>query len=136
MFRTTPSTTPILVAAFNGSVFGLHARTGRRIWRYAGMGHTIRLAVHQERIIALGDHLACLDEATGTLLWRNEVPHTLIWGTLLVHGDLIVAADAGEVGVYDAGDGKQLWHERFKGEGVSVVAVAFGGKAVQGDRAS
>ena len=64
------------------------------------------------------------------------MPNSLIWGTLLVHGDLIVAADAGEVAVYDAGDGKQLWHERFKGEGVGTVAVAFGGKAVQGDRSA
>jgi outer membrane protein assembly factor BamB len=136
MYRA-PQPAPLVFAAFCGRVFALERRTGRPVWvqRFASWtsGVTTRLCALDGRVYALGSGLACLDAASGTVLWQVDVPGALTGGTLLAEGDLIFVADQGEVACF-ATSGHLLWHHPFTGEGVGVVSLAVEGAAAQADR--
>ena len=135
MFRAPVSPIDLLVVAFNGRVFGVHPRTGNRIWRYEIGGYPIvRSQVYDQRVYAVGGALVCLEHATGRLIWRTELETTFTGGTLLVGGGIVAVADAGEVTAYESESGRHLWTDGFQGEGVGGVSLALPGISSQNDR--
>jgi outer membrane protein assembly factor BamB len=135
MFRAPRSEFTLLVAAFSGKIFGMHPRTGERIWRYdIGGLPIVRTLVLDERVYALGGALVCLEYMTGQVIWRTELSGTFTGGTLVVGSGIVAVADAGEVGAYDAESGRQLWTEGFRGEGAGGVSLALPGCSAQIDR--
>ena len=137
MYRDVTDEGPTLVAAFGGKVFGLSKQTGKRIWEYrmkdGNKEQVVRVALQAGRVYVLADRLACLDYATGKVLWEAPVPGGCSFGMLLVEGDRMFIAESGEVACVSTHDGRLLWFEEFKGEGRASVALAIDGEAVQGD---
>lgn len=134
MFRSPTSDLMILVVAFNGRLFGMHPRTGERLWRYEVGGSTVRVQVHQDRVYAVGDALVCLEYATGRRIWGHRLKTTFTSGSLIVGGAMVAVADLGEVAAYDAESGRHLWTDGFKGEGSGGVCLALPGCSIQIDR--
>jgi len=122
----------ILVVAFNSRVFGLDARTGTRLWSYADVIGTPRLAVRDGRVYALGGNLVALDQKTGALLWQQVGLFQSADPTLLLEGDRLYLGGRGKAYCYTI-EGQLLWEEGFKGQGVGAVSLAFPGNAAQAD---
>ena len=135
MFRATPSTPPILVAAFGAKVFGIEMSSGKRLWRTPlELAVVLRVLVDGDIVLVLGSNLACLELGSGRVLWKSELPSGLTSGTLLVHETFVFVGGAGEVAAFDKSTGRFLWHDGFKGEGLGGVALATPGTAAQYDR--
>lgn len=133
-YRSEPGGPPVLVVAFGGRVFGMDPATGRRMWEYEPAYRTdsdVRLIVEEERIFALiGNELACLVYPGGEKRWSSGV-----WfrgSTLLADRQTIYVAGAGEVAAYSR-DGKQLWHDDFRGKGMMAAALGFPGRVAGPD---
>lgn len=127
--------TPVIVA-FNHRVFGIHPTSGQRLWRYeiSSAGQFVRLAVAGDVVYALsGNKVACILIATGQVLGEVVVPGVILQETLLAAGDLLLVAGGGEVRCFSR-NGQLLWEDKFKGEGVGDVALAYGGVVAQADR--
>lgn len=126
---------PILVVAFGGRVFGLDVVSGARVWGYEGMRHSqstvVRLALDRGRVYAVAHPtLACLDHATGEELWYAHLEKG--GGTLVASGGRVFVGGNGTVTCFDQ-DGRQLWHDGFKGKGLGTVALALPDTTVQAD---
>ena len=129
---------PIVVLAFGGRVIAVHAHHGKRLWEHntGKGGYCDRISISGTRVYALCKSvLVCLDYETGREHWTVVVPAAVEGpsATLLAHGGSVVAAGAGEAAAYSA-DGELLWHDGFKGYGMSSVAIAVPGASAQVDR--
>jgi len=125
----------VLVVAFGGRVFGLDPQSGGHIWRHemdlVGQNNLVRLAVDGDRVYAMiYDQLECLDQATGSRIWRAEVGSAC--DTLLVAGDLVYAAGAGTLRAFRR-DGTLAWSDDFRGQGQGAPALALAGRVIQAD---
>jgi len=125
---------PVLIAAFNGRVFGLDAETGTTLWEHdipsSGNG-AIALQVTATAVYAaVSGTLKAFRYPTGEELWTASAPG--VYGaTLLVEGDRVVVATAeGEIACFTT-TGERLWNNGFKGKGQGVVALATPNGAVQ-----
>lgn len=126
----------MIVAAFNGSVFGLRTSTGERLWKAkvsSSLG-AVRLAIHGDLVIALASTLCALDLHTGNEVWQAKVTTAVSEGTIVVSDQAVFVADLGEMAAYDLHTGKQLWYERFPDQGQGIVALALPGAWAQGDK--
>jgi outer membrane protein assembly factor BamB len=135
-FRTDPEPSrDILVAAFNGRVFGIDRGSGTIRWEVelSGGAH-VELAIDQGTVIAASHtELAFVDHATGRVLKRVEIAGD--WPnrpTMLVHGSHVYVARGGELICYSR-EGEMLWLQPFKGKGVGSVALALSGFVRQSD---
>jgi len=125
---------PFVLVALNGKVFALGRDDGRRAWTFEERStHTPRVVAQQGYVLVLGESLACLEYATGRVLWRAQ-PGACAYGTLLADGDRVLVAGGGEVAAFDLAHGRRLWHEPFRGEGSGAVGLATPGAAAQADR--
>ena len=130
----TPETR-VLVVAFNDVVRGLDETTGAVVWRAAlpAFARPIAIEVTGDRVYAAAGGAApvCLDLATGAVLWSAHLA-THGRATLLLDGDALYVATAGEVECYGI-DGQRRWHNGFPGEGIGEVAIGVPGRVAQGD---
>jgi outer membrane protein assembly factor BamB len=109
------------------------ARVSGKVAEPSSGASPVRLAVQGERVFALAlRSLACLEYASGRVLWQVEV-ESAVSGSLLVDGGRVLVAGAGKVAAYDAMDGRELWQQPFKGEGFGPVSLALRGATVQAD---
>jgi outer membrane protein assembly factor BamB len=137
MYRTTVPGLPI-ICAFNNHVFGLDPATGARLWRFdfaggLGSGWVVRIAVVGDRVYALGNgQLVCIQGTTGQVIGRIEV-EAATGATLLATEERVLVGGSGTLQCFSP-DGRLLWHDGFKGEGASELALAHGGIVVQGDK--
>ncbi|MCC6524549.1 MAG: PQQ-binding-like beta-propeller repeat protein [Polyangiaceae bacterium] len=129
-YRETEGPAPVVVVALGGHVFGLDRRTGARLWEHEVGGRFARIAVTADRVLAAGVRLLCLEYPTGALLWTADLPWTA-W-TLLWSGGQILVAGSGEVACYSE-LGEQLWHDGFRGYGLSAVALGLPGVVAEAD---
>lgn len=114
-------------------VVGFDARTGSQLWTYEYPANYTNLdypngprampTVDDSRVYTLGavGQLACLEAATGTVLWANRlvqefearVPTWGFAGSPLVHGDAVIvhvgAKSNGCILAFDKRTGKKLW---------------------------
>lgn len=131
-FRQPESAPPIVYVAFGEHLFAMNRHTGERIWNYRiRWAATIRLAVDEFRVFALGAGLSCLDAARGNVLWYVE---NVSGDTLLVHDRQVFVGGAGELRCFSAENGALLWTDIFKGLGLGDVAIAVPGMSAQADR--
>ena len=134
MYRDPSPPAPLLVISFGGHVLGVHRRSGEEVWRWAlGSAASARVVVGGEHVVAVqNDLVACLSYTTGDLAWRAFLPFNA--DTVMVDGNEIFVAGAGEAAAYDLRNGAALWHAPFKGMGLGSVALALPGNAAQVDR--
>jgi outer membrane protein assembly factor BamB len=134
VYRQPVETFPLVFAAFNGHVFGMHRDTGERVWTAeVGGGDVVRLAASAECVYALAKYpnqLWCLEALTGRRIWSVPTKGE----TLLVHEDRVFVGGAGELWCHAAHGGAPLWRDGFKGMGDGEVAIAVPGLASQADR--
>jgi len=126
----------IVVAAMNGTVFGVDVSTGAEAWRHhLGRHSLVRLAVAGSCVYALGrGTLAFIEIATGRLLGQIATEMKL-HATLLVVGERIFIGDnLGDIECYSARDGRRLWRSQLETVGATDVALAFAGQVAQADR--
>lgn len=133
-YRDAPTGPMPLVVAFGGRVFGLDPHTGARRWRvdFATL-YVVRLApVDETAVIARSlDVLALIATETGTVVWRHEVKAV---DGLLVAPPYVYVSGGGEVRCHALYDGKLVWADEFKGEGLGEVSLALGHRVTQVDR--
>jgi outer membrane protein assembly factor BamB len=83
--------------------------------------------------VGIRHHVLALDAATGTEVWRADLPSGLGSDFVMLHHDgaRLYAASAGEVVCLDAATGELRWHNPLKGMGTGLTsfATAAGGRA-------
>jgi glucose dehydrogenase len=76
-------------------------------------------------VIFIGMHgrTFCLDRASGQIVWSANLKGS-DFVTLLLDGDLLLAATHGEVWGLQAATGKVLWHNEMPSQGLGLVSIA------------
>lgn len=126
----------ILVVGMSGKVFGLDRTTGEVRWnndlRGGGFGEVF-LAVGYGVVIAsaFGKAIFCLDYLTGETRW-SDTTQTSGRATIVIEPDQIVCAKDGYVDCF-APDGRKLWQQPLKGQGVGRMALGYPGNVAQAD---
>ena len=121
----------ILIAAFDGHIFGMNPATGGVIWEQEVPGAYTRLYINEAYTLALsGGALLCLETKTGRVYWKAEA-----YGETLLFpgGPFVFVGSHGEVQCHSIVDGRRLWREAFKGKGTTVVALGVPGLIAQLD---
>lgn len=75
--------------------------------------------------VSFGKRLFALDREDGSIVWKWEVPKggsTML--AILPSVDRVFASSQGYTWALDAVDGKELWFQPFKGEGVGIPMLA------------
>lgn len=65
----------------------------------------------------------CLDRVTGQIVWSTNLKGS-DFVTLLLDGELLLAATHGEVFGMQAATGKVLWHNEMPGQGFGLISLA------------
>lgn len=73
--------------------------------------------------IGIHGNVFCLDRNTGQEIWSASLKSTN-FVTLLVDGDLVIAACKGEVYGIEKATGKLLWHNEMRGQGFGLASIA------------
>jgi outer membrane protein assembly factor BamB len=126
-----------VVVAFSGRVFGLDPASGAIVWEHEidTAGNATALAITETHVYAASfRELTCFRYPSGELAWTvstTKIGRT----TLLLEDDKLLVAKAGEVECFTL-DGKQLWHNRFKGKGIGYVSIGVPGNVMQADESS
>jgi outer membrane protein assembly factor BamB len=163
MYRSSPSPSPFVFTAADGSVTAYARSTGEVAWSFRvpndalGFRHVTRLVADDHHVViaaarmnesgffASADgtlHLCCLEYGTGRVRWQHQVKG----GHNIAHFTATLLIDAGQVFlVHGAGllafaleTGQLMWKQRVEGAlnnaNVPVpVAIAVSGFAQQGD---
>ena len=72
--------------------------------------------------IGIGGHVAAIDRATGTELWRRKLRSAASFTTIHYDGTYLFAATSGHLYCLDPATGEPLWHNNLPGLGYSVVS--------------
>lgn len=78
--------------------------------------------------IGIGGHVATIDPATGTEVWRTKLKGN-DFVTVSPAGPHVFAGTSGELFCLDAATGQILWHNKLKGLGTGLVTFAASGSA-------
>lgn len=78
--------------------------------------------------IGIGGHVAAIDPATGTELWRTKLKANP-YVSLQQVGAKLYAGAGGELFCLDAATGSILWRNRLKGLGMGLIAFTNGNNA-------
>lgn len=130
---TQPQPQPsILLAGFNGRLFGLDPRTGAIRWEIDEFDNQpMRLFVTETHSLALGGgKLVCLDTPSGRIHWRADTHGDTL---LYPGGELIFVAVSGETECFAVRTGQRVWHQKFKGKGMGGVSLGVPGHVAQVD---
>ena len=73
--------------------------------------------------------LLCLNYLTGELLWSVKLERVGDIPNLLVYAGCVIVTGIGEATSFALDDGRQLWHDKFKGYGIHGGAMAAPGVA-------
>ncbi len=115
---------------------GAHSSGGKPVVRVGG-GEATPLPGRPARGV-----LVALDDATGAVKWRRELPAPLAGGVLATAGGIVLSGcDDGFLYAFDADDGTTLWRGRvglafgsapltFRAAGRQYVAVVAGGSSI------
>lgn len=128
----------ILIAAFNGNIYGIDRTTGRFVWsgQIEDRGGYVEIAIESGMVIACTrTRLAILDYRTGAAI--AAVPLVGEYAsrpTMVVDQGQILIARNGEVTCY-AMNGQPLWFQPFEGLGAGGLALGLPGNVRQADDA-
>lgn len=119
-------------------VMCLDINTGKRVWKFESEGKptgrksSSTAAVVDGRVFAMcSEHMYCLDQKDGKLVWKVALPTSGPGSSpLVVDGKVYVAA--GRVACFSTADGKLVWEQKeVRGDtGSPVLWVPTGGKPV------
>jgi len=122
-----------LVVAFGKGIRGLSTINGAVIWEHEPGGNgRWTVLVTETCVYALGQELFCLDYASGALRWRAETPEIAAPAAMVLEADRLYLGDGGVVLCFNL-EGRLLWQNRFKGKGMSPVALGFPRNVAQAD---
>lgn len=121
---------PLVVITFRERIVAVHARSGERAWEHeTGFKASYQyLRVVDDRVFYVGGkQLLCLGYRSGELLWSAQLRHDT--PNILVYGGAVLVTEVGETTGYAVEDGRELWHDNFKGYGIYGGAMAAPGLA-------
>jgi hypothetical protein len=125
----------ILVVGLNGRLFGLDRASGEPRWfnDLEGSSGEVTLAIDYGVVIASAAHAAlyCIDYLTGVTRWRQFTKDSGR-ATILLEPDQIVCMKSGYVDCF-APDGRLLWQQPLKGQGLGRGALGYPGNVAQAD---
>lgn len=127
----------VAVAASDGTVLGLDARTGAEVWRVslgnslsAGVGFDGRLAA----VVTTDNELVTID--SGRELWRQRMPVGSLTAPLIAGARVFVLGADRSVQAFDGQTGRRLWNQQRPGEPLVLrqtgVLLAVGDTLVAG----
>jgi outer membrane protein assembly factor BamB len=125
----------VYVGGWDGVVYALDARTGRRLWTYATRGAVKGGLAAGRGVVYAGSydgHLYALDAATGRLVWRAGAQPTLFGhGTfyatpVVAHGRIYVGSTDRRMYSFGARSGRLRWSHRTGGYVYGSAAVWHG----------
>ena len=112
----------VTIAAADGSVAALDARTGGDLWRTnvgeplsAGVGTDGRYAA----VVSHANALVLLDQ--GKEVWRQTLPSQVFTAPLIAGGRVFVLAADRSVSAFDLATGKKLWSQARTGGDALVL---------------
>jgi outer membrane protein assembly factor BamB len=73
--------------------------------------------------VGILEYVVAVDSQTGAEIWRTELKGS-DFVSVLWDGEMLLAANAGEVFRLDPRDGTVRWHNKMKGLGRGVVSLA------------
>lgn len=87
----------------------------------------VDLAAMRDRLLVIGasGHVAAIDKATGTEIWRASLERTgwqLV--SMLIEDGIVYAASAGRLFALDQDTGRVLWRNDLRGLGYGSVTMA------------
>jgi outer membrane protein assembly factor BamB len=141
MYRQPNESSPLLITAFHGRVFGIDRQSGEIIWKVkmgtaVDMGEAVELAVDDDVVVACTRNgLAFIDYQTGTvhkLIQRDDVASGARRPTMIIDGNRIFVTGFGALACYTV-KGDLVWEQRFKSEGFGDLAIGFPHKVRQAD---
>jgi outer membrane protein assembly factor BamB len=126
----------ILVVALSGRLIGIDRETGDVRWENEMVGGgrgEVFIAIGYGVVIAsaYGAKIFCVDYLTGATRWEQST-HSSGRASIIIEPDRIVCAKAGYLDCY-APDGKFLWQQPLRGQGMGRVALGFPGNVAQAD---
>ncbi|MBL8761787.1 MAG: PQQ-binding-like beta-propeller repeat protein [Phycisphaerae bacterium] len=78
--------------------------------------------------IGTNHHVAAIDTANGSELWRTKLPDSMGIVTILVRGEVLFAGSGGHLYALDRFTGRILWHNGLKGLGHFPVTMGMLGE--------
>lgn len=78
--------------------------------------------------IGTNHHVAAIDTANGSELWRTKLPEALSIVSILVRGEIVFAGTGGHLYALDRFSGRVLWHNGLKGLGHMPITLAMVGE--------
>lgn len=127
----------VTVAAADGTVAALDARTGGDIWRIS-LGEPLSAGVGSDgkwaAVVTRGNHLVAME--AGRELWRQPLQTQAFTAPLVAGSRIFVLSSDRSVSAYDAVTGRRLWMQTRPGEPLvlrqSGVLLAVGNTLVAG----
>ncbi len=96
----------------------LDLNTGKELWKFENEGKptgrkaSSTAAVVDGRVYAMcSEHMYCLDQKDGALVWKVKLPGSGPGSSPLIAGGKVFVA-AGRVAAFSAADGKQVWEQK------------------------
>ncbi|MCA9622796.1 MAG: PQQ-binding-like beta-propeller repeat protein [Myxococcales bacterium] len=129
-YRASASDQPLLIAAFNGRIFGLDPASGSIVWEFElpEGRFPVHIAVADDRVFAAAlDKLHCLDAKTGARQWDTALAFQGV-SEVRVMGHALLVVSNGELECFSL-TGEALWQNGFVGKGWGVISL--GGPLVQ-----
>ena len=162
MYRASPSPSPFVLTAVDGTVTAYARGTGEAVWTFRvpdgqmDFRHVTRLAADEHRVILVAArmnesgmfasadgtaHICCLEYATGRLLWQHQVKAgrniAHFTATLLIDGGQVFLVHGDALLAFALETGQPMWQRRVErataNNGTVPVALAVSGLAQQGD---
>ena len=126
-----------LIVALQGRVVGLHIDTGDVIWHneLQGSGLSwVALAVNDDWVFASASaaRVFCLNRSTGETVWSQKTGG-LGRATILLDGEKVFVAKAGQVDWYHCETGDPIWSQDLHKLGKCSVALGLTHNVVQAD---
>lgn len=137
MYRAPATSSPLVLAAVDGTVTAFARASGQIAWRFrlpsgiANQRHVTRIVADEHRVVIAGarvyeeggffsspdamGELICLDYPTGRVLWHQRLPPVApvrwISATLLVDGAEIFLVHASQIAAFALETGQFLWQQ-------------------------
>jgi len=119
----------VVVGAWNGTLYGVDARTGRPVWTYQAAGDIKSSVALADDLLVFGDyggHVHGVDLETGRPRWIWSGGSRFYGGAAISDGLAVIGDVGGQVVALDAATGRQRWQRAVGSFVYASPAVARG----------